>query len=528
MKKTIIFLLIILVIACFFRLWHLESIPPGLYPDEAMNANDALQALKTKDFKVFYPENNGREGLYINLIAFSFAIFGVGIWSIKIVSAVIGILTVLGIYLLTKELFRKHKDSEVIALLSSFFLATSFWHANFSRIGFRGIFTPFILVFSLYFLFKGLRKKSYLNLAISGIIFGIGFHTYISFRLAVFLIIGILILWLLDYLKEKKFKKYFLLVSCFLFFIFVVALPIGIYFLSNPDHFIGRATGVSIFAQPNFLKAFGASLAKHLAMFNFYGDANWRHNISESPILFWPVGILFLIGLIISIKESIFSFRKNYLLSITYLTLIGWWLTLLLPGALTAEGIPHSLRCIGAIPPVFIFAALGANFIYQIIKPRLKVKFLIRVLIIAGFILLAFFFTLAQYQRYFIAWGENAEVKGAFTQRYNEIGRILNSLPKDTQKYVIVNEPGVPVPLPCGIPMPAQTIMFMENAEFGSLQSTYLEAEKLDKIEVNNQKTVIVLMKYDKGLTEEITNRFPEGESGFQMKNGIWAYFINF
>jgi hypothetical protein len=39
MKKyqSIILLLIILGIACFFRLWQLDTVPPGLYPDEAIN-----------------------------------------------------------------------------------------------------------------------------------------------------------------------------------------------------------------------------------------------------------------------------------------------------------------------------------------------------------------------------------------------------------------------------------------------------------------------------------------------------------
>jgi len=119
-KKEIIILLIILAIAAFFRFFELADIPPGLYPDVAINGNDALDALKTGDFKVFYPENNGREGLFINLIALSFLIFGPSILAIKIVAAVIGILTVFGLYLLTKELFKKTP----IALLSAFFLAT--------------------------------------------------------------------------------------------------------------------------------------------------------------------------------------------------------------------------------------------------------------------------------------------------------------------------------------------------------------------------------------------------------------------
>ncbi|MDD5639147.1 MAG: hypothetical protein PHO28_04580, partial [Candidatus Pacebacteria bacterium] len=106
-NKSFIFflLLVIILIASFFRLYKLTLIPPGIYPDEAMNANDAIKALQTHNFKVFYPDNNGREGLFINLIALSFKIFGISLFSFKITSAIIGILTVLGLYFLAKELF---------------------------------------------------------------------------------------------------------------------------------------------------------------------------------------------------------------------------------------------------------------------------------------------------------------------------------------------------------------------------------------------------------------------------------------
>lgn len=527
MKKTLIILLIILAIASFFRLWQLDSIPPGLYPDEAMNANDAFEAFQTKDFKVFYPENNGREGLFINLIAFSFFIFGASIWAIRIVPAIIGIITVLGLYLLVKELFRKSKSSELIALASSFFLATSFWHINFSRIGFRAIMTPFVLVFSLYFLFKGFRTKKILNFIIAGIIFGIGFHTYISFRLAIFLIMAVLFFWLLNYWKEKK--KYFILTFFFLLFVFIAALPIGIYFLDNPEHFISRATGVSIFSQPSLIKAFSESLIKHLAMFNFQGDGNWRHNIASSPVLFWPVGILFLIGLAISIKEWIFSIKnKSYSTLTLHSTLIGWWFILMLPGILTYEGVPHSLRCIGSIPPTFIFAALSVDFLYQKIKPYLKLTTWTSLIAILALAALTTSFAFVQYSRYFIIWGRDQNVKGAFTQKFVEIGNYLNSHSPETQRYVIVNEPGVPVPFPDGIPMPAQTLMFMENARFGGIKSTYLKPGDLDQIKINDKKTTIIPMKNDDALFESLIKRFPEGEIGIQIKTNIGEYLINF
>ncbi|MCD6086119.1 4-amino-4-deoxy-L-arabinose transferase, partial [bacterium] len=104
-KNSIIILIIIFLLASFFRFYNLERIPPGLYPDEAANGNDALEALKTGNFKVFYQDNNGREGLFINLISYSIKYLGLKPVSIRIISAIIGSLTIFGIYLLTKTLF---------------------------------------------------------------------------------------------------------------------------------------------------------------------------------------------------------------------------------------------------------------------------------------------------------------------------------------------------------------------------------------------------------------------------------------
>jgi len=532
-KKTILALVIILLIASFFRLWHLNSIPPGLYPDEAINANDALQTLRTNSPRVFYPENNGREGLFINLVALSFLIFGASVWSLRIVSAIAGILTVLGLYLFTKELFSSSKilkkSSDTLALLSSFFLAVSFWHTNFSRIGFRGILVPLILVFSFYFLIKGFRTKKLILFIVSGIIFGLGFYTYIAFRLAVFLIAAVFFLEFLQNKEKKQLKQFFGLSFLLLLFIFITALPIGIYFINNPEYFVSRATGVSIFSQPNPIKAFGESLVKHLAMLNIQGDGNWRHNIASQPVLFWPIGILFLIGLLYSIGASIKSIKnKDYQELFPHCCLLNWWFIMLLPGILTYEGIPHSLRCIGAIPPVFVFSALGLVFIYNKTKSFVKINFWTHLILLFSLVLVASSFVFAQYSRYFVIWGKSQEVKGAFCKRFVEFGNYLNSLSGDVKTYVIVNEPGVPVPYPNGVPMPAQTPMFVESEKFGSPRSIYLTPEDIDKIDPDNKKTIIVPMKYDKGLFEVLIKKFPEGEIGIQVQENIWSYLINF
>src|SRR3989344_6752902 len=82
--------LLILLAAVFFRTYQLDSVPPGLYPDEAMNGNDALEALEgappAGGFKVYYPNNNGREGLYNNLTAVAFKLFGADVVTLKLVA----------------------------------------------------------------------------------------------------------------------------------------------------------------------------------------------------------------------------------------------------------------------------------------------------------------------------------------------------------------------------------------------------------------------------------------------------------
>jgi 4-amino-4-deoxy-L-arabinose transferase-like glycosyltransferase len=505
MKKNILFLILILVLAIFFRTWKIEEIPPGLYPDSAIYANEAWLSLKNKDFKVFYPENNGREGLFMWLLALSFYLFGVSTFSLRIVPAILGSLTVFGVYLLAKELFEKEK----IALLSSFFISVSFWHTHFSRLGFRVILLPFVITFSLYFLLKSLKQKSILFSILSGLFFGLGFYTYTSFRMAVLILPFLFLFWFLIAKKEGWQKKFLSLTFLFFVTTFFVALPIGIYFLKNPQDFISRATPILVFEAENPTKEFLKSLILHLGMFNFYGDPNWRHNFSGKPMLFFPVGILFLIGFFISIAK-ITNFLKNKNFSpevVSYWLLFVGFFVMLLPGILTREGIPHSLRVSGVIPFVFIFAGLGGNWVYQKLKKLTKNESLLKVFSFCFLI----FVTIFEFQKYFFVFAKKPEVKSEFTKEYLEMGNYLNSLPEDFEKYVIVNRDGVPISWAGNIPMPAQSIMFLEISKYGKIKSNYLLPKDIEKIKIE-KRGIILPMGFDEKIFEKLKEIFPEGQ----------------
>lgn len=566
-NKNLLLVLAILAIAVFFRFYNLTDVPPGLYPDAAINANDAIGALKSGDFKLFYPENNGREGLFINLIAFSFWLFGPSIWAIKIVPALFGSLTVLGLYLLTRQLFLylHKKAADKIALLSSFFLAISFWHVNFSRLGFRAIMVPFLLVWSFYFLFKLIyhlenslhvsRAKVLSFSLLSGLLFGLGLHTYIAFRIAPLILIPICLFAFVNYYRafkvyrEHKFTiKESFVQSYFkdgwfgwdLFFVAIVlaALPMILYFWQHPIDFVGRTGQVSVMSSAEPAREFAISAIKTIGQFVAIGDHNARHNQPGSPQIFWPLIPLFIIGLGYSIGQIFKSDnwrQKDFNSLQTHFTLLFWWGAMLAPSILTTEGIPHSLRSIGSIPPSYIFVGLGGYFIIKLFQSIIKKPIVLKTLTVFLFLGLTSL-ALIEFWRYFIVWGQNPETRGAFTQTYVDQADYLNSLPTEVIKYVFVNEGGVPVPYPDGLPMPTQTMIFLtdkrpdikylipDNCDSCQVSQEELYANLLDQ--ERKEKIIFLPLRYDENLFNEFQKYYPNGT--VEKINDFSVFKINF
>ncbi len=499
MKKTVL-LLSILIIASFFRLYNLKALPPGLYPDEAMNGNNAIEALDHKDWKIFYPENNGREGLFINIQSLSVAAFGQKPWALRLPSAIFGILTVLGLYFLTKELFK----NEPLALLTAFLLATSFWHINFSRIGFRAIMAPFFLVWTLFFLMRAWRENKipdspvpepkpklwdlnfniWLWTILAGLSYGLGFYSYIAYRATPLLFIVLTFLYYHENTRRPKSINVWKIFAVFSAVTILVLVPLGIYFAKNPADFFGRTAQISVFASSSPWKDLGLNVLKTAGMFNFVGDGNWRHNIAGQPQLFGPVGMLFLLGL----AFSVFKLRKLQACDWRLAIPLAWLAIAALPVVVSNEGMPHALRAIIMIPPIFILAAIGGLKVYELLKKVIGNWSLV----ISSLLIIILIFQ--AYVAYFVTWGKNPNIAGAFNQNYVEIGSQLNALPKEMPKYVVVEAGGAIVH---GIPMPAQTVMFLTNTfdveKREEKNIVYLLPDQLNQIDPRQERFVTFL-----------------------------------
>jgi hypothetical protein len=135
------------------------------------------------------------------------------------------------------------------------------------------------------------------------------------------------------------------------------------------------------------------------------------------------------------------------------------------------------------------------------------------------FIAIVFF----EFNKYFFIWAKRPEVKSEFTSEYLEMGNYLNSLPKEFKKYVIVNRAGIPVSWADGIPMPAQSIIFLEISKYKKIQSNFLLPENLEKIKIE-KKGVILPMAFDERIFNKLKEKFPKGE--MKKINDFWAYEV--
>jgi 4-amino-4-deoxy-L-arabinose transferase-like glycosyltransferase len=379
-------LLLILVTAAFFRFYQITTFPGGLFPDEAANGID-INSIFRGDVQPFYERGNGREALFFYLLAFSVSIFGRGFWQHHIVTALIGVAEVLVTYFLGKRLFGKR-----VAYLASFFMSISSYAVMLNRNAFRANMIPLFTTLTLLFLVKFFqtpnedRKSKIWSAAFAGISFGLGFYTYISYRMLPVILVGLGILLLFAYRGQiwQIIKSNFKYEEAFAIGFILSFAWLGWYFLTHPGSFVGRASHVSIFNrdlnQGDILGTLLMVFKKTMLGFFTHGDYNWRHNVSGFPFLSPFISPLFAVALTWFTLQCI-PFLKNVWNKIVdeqnlYKVLIAvWFWFMMVPEITTAEGIPHGLRLVGVIPSIFILSAWGVSKCWDLVTKTVTPKF---------------------------------------------------------------------------------------------------------------------------------------------------------
>ena len=442
-------LFLLTLLAGFFRFYHLHALPLGLYHDEGMNGNDAVSAIRTGEWKIFYPANGGREGLFINLQAVSIMLFGATPWALRAVSGLMGVLTVLGLYLLVRDLY-----DERHAMIAGVLQSVLIWPVIVSRLGLRVNLAAAILVWMLwallraYGLTQSLPQRRIWFAVLSGVLLGLGFHSYISFRIIPLLVAAVAsIAW------KQQSSRLTSMTLCVGLIATLIASPLLIYFVSHPGEFASRTQAVSIFATGHPIYSFLGNIAKEAMMCFYRGDLNWRHNYSSAPMLFWGASLFLLIG-VGSMISALLSKQRST--AWREQILVAWLVIGSLPGLLSAEAFPHGLRLLIVAPVLCIIASIGLIGVAKWIHGKLLHSGPSWPSAFIGLVLAGI--TCYEYRVYFYEYANKASMKSAFAYDQFELAQALLLGQPDAKRRVIISNDST---LAYGIPLDAQGFAFI-------------------------------------------------------------------
>ena len=404
MKKKIL-IITIFVIALAIRLVKLDTVPIELFGDELDAGYQAYSILKTgKDIRgykfpiYFHSLSESKAPVYLYTTVPFVAVFGLNEWGVRLPAVFFGMVGILFIYLLAKELFSDEKIATVSLLICSILP----WHIQYSRAGLEETLLMTLVTGGIYFFLKSFRRNS--SLLLSVLFFGLSVYTYptaVIFTPIIFLIL------ILIFRREITLIKPKLIVSA-----------LALLALGSIPFLMGISTGqsqerffkISIFSDQKsidkiILKRANSSveerifhnkltrfssvfLENYLTTFSpqflfLKGDPAPRHNSGQGQLL-WSLTPFLIVGFY-EILKQLKDKKSRFLLL--------WLLSSPIASSLTSDGATHAGRLFIMIPPLVIMISLGLARILAL--PGLKGNFLKPVVVLA--IPISFVFYLHQY-----------------------------------------------------------------------------------------------------------------------------------
>lgn len=415
-------LLLAIFVAAFLRFWQLGDIPPGLYRDEAANGLDAVAVIENQrdgQSPFYFEANNGREPLFIYLVAASIRIFGRTAFAIRLVAAVLGTLTTWFTYKLAKAWFG-HR----VGLLAAWTWALTLWPVHLSRIGLRPILLPLLLTAALWLATLAYRKqesgwRSNMLWLVAGITYGLCFYTYLAARFS----IVILILLAIYLFVTKRVKRFWPAIGLWVLGATIIVAPLVILAWRQPDLILGRSGQVSIFNplinEGNFLGTFLSQFWAVIGMFGWQGDSIIRHNPPGRPLFDVAALFFFVAGLVWSIKE----WRR------TPAMLLLIWLVVMLGPTLFAEDAPHFLRVVGILPAATVVVAVGLSWFWEWKRLPVYVGPLVVILSLAASLVLTV-------KDYFYEYGRQPETAYWFEAGARDLAESVLNDEADVQMFI--------------------------------------------------------------------------------------------
>jgi 4-amino-4-deoxy-L-arabinose transferase-like glycosyltransferase len=409
--------------AAALRIPGLDSLPPLVHGDEEAIGLDGLRAVDGELRNLFgagWGTNPAMGFLYYGAFL---KVFGIQIESVRLGSAVWGVIAVPMLYLLLREMFGRG-----IALTGAIFLVGYHMHLHFSRVGVNVIWDTPVMIAALFFAYRASRDGRAFDFALAGLIAGGAQYLYHGTRVVpIVLLVYFASVYLFRWrLLRDNVANLALFGAAFA----VAAGPGGMYSISHEHVLTARLDETGLFQSGYWdqQRDLGRSPSDILLDQVEHAFGGWIHYPDESAFRFYSpskplvqgvAGLLLLAGIAYAVLHI--DDRRHALLLIAFAvpTLIG--------GALTTDP-PNAQRMFGALPAVIALIAVGMWQIAAHLLAWRRLRPLVPLVVLPAAVWLA-----VADARVYIDGADDSPIWGGPIQRVS--AAYIRSLPPDTRVY---------------------------------------------------------------------------------------------
>lgn len=375
--------LVITLIAFAARVWQLDAVPPGWSDDELSNIFVIAQKVFEGNSAVYYTDATGLEAPYHIVSGLLLQLFGFNAIGIRLLSALLGTLTVPLTYRMARSLFGRR-----VGLLAAAALSVSFWSLIYSRVNLRHISLPLMALGTFYWFWRGMRAGTrdrgletdqrrnanmqslistlHAPFIIAGVLLGLSLYTYFAAR-GLPLILGAFALYV-ALLDRRRWRRHWRGVVVTFLLAFLVASPllVTLFQATGADARVAEVAVPLVEARKGNLEPLWRHVRITLSMFHGDGDDEYLYNIPHRPVFGMPGAVFLWAGVLTAGWLALQPLRRRVARrpgtaprrrELAGALLLIWWAAGITPGFLSVP--PASLgHTILAQPATFILLVL--------------------------------------------------------------------------------------------------------------------------------------------------------------------------
>lgn len=377
---------LIMILGINFRFARLDTVPREMTSDHVEKIQDAYR-VANGDYKIFFPNNGGREPVQMYLLSMLSSLPGLGFdfYTLKFLAVVESALTLPLLFWMGMEIPGgvRPRFNKVVALLLMALVASSYWHVIVSRQGLRIPLTPAVTALLLIYLVRAMRCNRRSDYVKAALVLGFGLYTYQAARmLPALIVIGIILAIWIRPISWRQRMQYLVHLAILAFVSLMVFLPMLHFWLDFPNSFWMRTSTrllgdhLAYATVDDATEAFRANapvlmhnIRKALLMYNWKGDIGWFNGASEHPVMDTLTGAFLILGAAAWLSRMIKS-RDPVIWFMPVVILV-----MLMPTALSLahpEANPSNSRALGTAPVIYLFAALPVAMMAVRLKCLIK------------------------------------------------------------------------------------------------------------------------------------------------------------